>query len=134
MPKINNPHPDFDLGVPRGPIDYNIVLPSHGCDQECGLIFYIHGYGASYDDEYTRKLLRYFSDKYNCIACCVDYFGARCFVNKGLENLHPNPLFFSKLKERYGLKCVRFSRCSNEGNFSADFKKFICGWCARATC
>ena len=101
MPRIQAAHPDFELKFPRTSIDYEVALPSGGCDGETGLIFYIHGYGASYNDLYTQKLRKFFADTYNCIVCTVDYFGSRCFTNL---NMTAQPDFFVKLEKEFGIK------------------------------
>jgi len=101
MATFENPHPDVELGVPREPIDYALVLPSRGMSPNTGLIFYIHGFGFRYNDAYAGKLLPHLADTYDCIAVSVDYHGARYYHGK--TKSRPAPDFFAKLEEHYGV-------------------------------
>lgn len=100
MTWIDNPHPDIELGVPRTGLSYSMAVPSGGVSPDTGLVLYIHGYAARYDDPYSLKLNQYLADQYNCIAACVDYHGASAQT----PVLTPSPDFFLNLKEHHGVE------------------------------
>lgn len=109
MPEIRTPHPDLELGAARGPLAYALALPNAGIGPRTGVIFYVHGLGQSYDDDYARKILPYWADLYDCVAVSVDYFGSHGFfsdqgaaVPRGYA-LRPHPDFFLRLRERHGV-------------------------------
>lgn len=69
------PHLDIENNIQRVSIPYYINYPDDGVNDDTGLIFTISGYGFSPFNEYESKLRDYLSNKYNCIAVGVDYFG-----------------------------------------------------------
>lgn len=99
---IELPHPDIELRVERLPLSYRARLPAAGIDAGTGLVIYLGGYGMDPSDGYTRSLLDYLADTYNCVAATLDYFGVRLTPNLATE-LIPHPEFFRKLQEHYGL-------------------------------
>jgi len=100
MPQITTPHPDLELGYPRQPLNYSVVLPDGGVGERTGMIFYIFGFGSSYDDSYAQKLLPYLANDHDCVAVAVDYHGAE--AQKNLE-LRFAPDFFVNLRQHHGV-------------------------------
>lgn len=100
MPFISRPLCDLEMAVPRSEVEYKVVLPSHGVGEHTGLVFYIHGWGARFNDPYACKLLPYLADTYDCVAVSVDYQGSAA---QGSMSLRPAPDFFTKLKEHHGV-------------------------------
>jgi pimeloyl-ACP methyl ester carboxylesterase len=76
MAIISTPLPDLELAVPRAELEYKLALPPQGVGQQTGLIVYIHGFGARFDDPYACKLLPHLAEKYDCVAVSIDYHGA----------------------------------------------------------
>jgi pimeloyl-ACP methyl ester carboxylesterase len=100
---IAHPHPDIELGVKRSPLTYVASAPRAGVNSETGLVLYLGGYGMDARSDYTQSLLRYLSDRYNCVAAAPDYFGARLMMSDLSKQIVPHPDFFKKLAEHYGL-------------------------------
>lgn len=100
---IEQPHPDIELRVARGPVAYTARLPAAGIDQETGLIIYLGGYGMDPRDAYTQSLLNYLANTYDCVAATLDYFGARLLTPNIAGELVPHPDFFNKLQQHYGI-------------------------------
>ncbi|MGE5476895.1 MAG: DUF2920 family protein [Bacteroidales bacterium] len=100
MPIIEQPVPDAELGIKRPPIQFDLRLPTTGLRSDTGLVFYIHGWGARYNDAYAGKLLGYLADKHNCVAVAVDYQGALATAISPV----PAPNFFAKLAEHHGVR------------------------------
>lgn len=100
---IEQPHPDIELGVARGPLTYAACRPAAGVDRETGLILYLGGYGMDPCDGYTQGLLHHLANTYNCVAATLDYFGARLLTPDIATELVPHPDFFKKLHEHYGI-------------------------------
>lgn len=100
MPVIVNPHPDLELGAERRPLHYAEALPEAGIGPETGLVFFIHGFGASFDDAYTQKLLPFLANTHDCVAVAVDYHDAHA-TNR--IKMTPAPNFFEALKYRHGV-------------------------------
>lgn len=101
MQTIEQPVPDLELGIPRQPVRFDLRLPSGGLRPDTGLVFYIHGWGARYDDAYAAKLLPYLADRHNCVAVSVDYQGS---VAHAGFSMVPAPDFFAKLAEHHGVQ------------------------------
>lgn len=104
MPRIDQPQPDLELAMERRGFDYALRLPSAGLSPETGLILYVYGFAARYDDPYAKKLLPYLADTYDCIAVSVDYHDARSH----LAAPHGAPAwpaedFFVKLRQHHGI-------------------------------
>jgi pimeloyl-ACP methyl ester carboxylesterase len=100
---IAHPHPDIELGVKRSPLTYVASAPRAGVNSETGLVLYLGGYGMDARSDYTQSLLRYLSDRYNCVAAAPDYFGARLITSDLSKQIVPHPNFFKNLAEHYGL-------------------------------
>jgi len=100
MPTIDHSHPDLELGVPRGPLAYNLKAPSRGPSPETGVIVYIPGFGFRFNDAYAETLLAHLADTYDCLAVSVDYQGAASYAS-GVRRW-PAPDFFVQLAKHYG--------------------------------
>ena len=98
--KIEAP-PDLENGFPRDILECCVQLPDQGVGAETGLIFYIPGYGSTFDDDYARNLLAFLANTYDCITASVRYFGQSCL--SGAAEMILAPDFFVKLKEIHGL-------------------------------
>lgn len=97
---LAQPHPDIELGVPRLPRPYRVAEPPEGLRPDSGLIFYIHGFGAGYNDGYADKLLPWLAAQYNCVAVAVHYFGAELYQSSDWS-LPPD--FFEQVSQVYGI-------------------------------
>jgi hypothetical protein len=100
MPIIDPPHPDVELGLSREALSYSVVLPDAGIGPRTGLIFYIFGFGASYDDSYARRLLPYLANDHDCVAVAVDYQGAKAQSTVDADFASD---FFINLQRHYGI-------------------------------
>lgn len=100
MPIIDPPHPDVELGLSREALSYSVVLPDAGIGPRTGLIFYIFGFGASYDDSYARRLLPYLANDHDCVAVAVDYQGAKAQSTVDADFAAD---FFINLQRHYGI-------------------------------
>ncbi|CAA7622404.1 hypothetical protein MTBLM5_480007 [Magnetospirillum sp. LM-5] len=100
MPLIDQPHPDVELGFPRQAVHYSVVLPDAGIGPRTGLVFYIFGFGSSYDDSYARRLLPYLANDHDCVAVAVDYQGAKAQSTLDADFA---PDFFVNLQRIYGI-------------------------------
>jgi pimeloyl-ACP methyl ester carboxylesterase len=99
---IEKPHPDIELGVERLALPYFVCVPGTGINSDTGLVLYLGGYGMNPRDSYTKSLLSYLANRYNCVSATLDYFGAR-IVQWTPGRIGPHPQFFEKLAEHYGL-------------------------------
>jgi hypothetical protein len=101
--RINNPHPDIELGVTRASLDYLVCAPNKGVNANTGLVLFFVGYGMEPCGRYVRSLLSYLANKHNCLAASVDYFGANLW-NSPKCRWVPNPEFFINLEKHYGIE------------------------------
>lgn len=99
---VECPHPDIELGVRRGHLDYLVCPPSRGIDADTGLVLFLVGYGMEAAGDYVRSLLSYLADKHNCLAASVDYFGADLWNPRKCRWV-PRPDFFVNLKKHHGI-------------------------------
>lgn len=75
---LTSPPSDVELGRPREPIDYVVVIPDQGLNAETGLIFWIGGWGMSPTGAYSaEKLMPHLANTANCIVVSVFYHGIR---------------------------------------------------------
>jgi len=95
--QVAQPHPDIELGLPREPIRFRFALPATR-QENIGVIFYIHGYGGAFDDDYTNSLLPFLATKYGCAAVAVEYFGAGAY---GPCNVEPADDFVAQVAAIY---------------------------------
>lgn len=86
--------------MPRLPRPFCLAEPSAGVTPRSGVIFYIHGFGGAYNNEYAQKLLPWLADQYNCVAVAVHYFGAELY--QPFDWSLP-PDFFQQVSEAYGI-------------------------------
>ena len=94
------PHQAMELGVPRRPVAYRVAIPAAGVSAGTGVILYVHGWGARYDDAYANRLLPWLANSYDCLAVAVDYQGAAAQV---LPPERPAPDFFRHLERHHGV-------------------------------
>lgn len=100
MPVIDTPHPDRELGMPRRPLHYNVAYPPAGIGENTGLLFYVHGLGFKYDDDYAQRLLPHWAERYDCVTVSVNYHGTEGFSQ---PQLVPHSQFFLRLREHHGV-------------------------------
>ncbi|MGE5418050.1 MAG: DUF2920 family protein [Acidobacteriota bacterium] len=73
---IKEPHPDVELGLERGELEYFVTLPENGVNKETGVILSIPGFADTANSDYQiNKLMPYLADKYDCVVVGVNYFG-----------------------------------------------------------
>jgi pimeloyl-ACP methyl ester carboxylesterase len=98
--EIGAAHPDIELGVRRGALEYLVCAPDAGIDRDTGLALFVAGYGMDPCGGYAQSLLGHLANRYNCVAASVNYFGADL---ESKARMAPMPDFFVKLAEHYGL-------------------------------
>ena len=101
------PHEDIENGFPRKLIPYHLVMPVSGMNQDTGLVFFIEGFGGHPSKEYTRKLLSYLADQYNCIAVCVEYFDIE-MKRPSLDSFCLDKVFFEQFEKKLNVKLPDF--------------------------
>jgi hypothetical protein len=101
--RIDNPHPDIELGITRASLDYLVYAPDQGINADTGLILFFAGYGMEPCGRYVRSLLSHLATKHNCIAASVDYFGANLWDSLKCRWV-PHPEFFVNLKKHHGIE------------------------------
>lgn len=75
---LSTPPADIELGHPRGPIEYIVITPENGMNDDTGLIFWVCGWGMSPRDTYSvEKLMPYLANTANCIVVSVVYHGLK---------------------------------------------------------
>ena len=100
---IDTPHPDFENGVQRGPIDYTVNFPDNGINADTGIAFFIDGFGHDPALDYSILVRRYIASRYNCLCIGVAYFGCRLLTRFDIE---PGPDFFANVQRHHGLVLV----------------------------
>lgn len=75
---LTAPPSDVELGHERQPIDYVLVEPEAGINDDTGLIFWVCGWGMSPTDKYcVSKLMPYLANQANCVVVSVVYHGLK---------------------------------------------------------
>ena len=100
---IDAPHPDIELAQPRRPIRYRVVLPEAGCGPHTGLIFYIHGYGGSYNEPYAERLMPSLAALHDCVVVAVDYQGAALLSGEDNGMVYPPPDLVQQVLAKHGV-------------------------------
>jgi hypothetical protein len=74
--QIDAPPPDLELGFPRQPLKYGLVLPTAGIGPSTGVMLFVCPWGMAIEDVYVgEKLLPHLADTFDCIAVAANYFG-----------------------------------------------------------
>lgn len=101
--RIENPHPDIEIGAPRAPVAYRIAPPAGGIGPGTGLILFAYGYGGHYADAYADRLLPSLADRYDCLCIAVDYQGAAPLAGVPGTTIHAPPDLIDQVRRFHGL-------------------------------
>lgn len=101
MKTLSSPPKDVELGRPREPIEYVVVTPDHGINDDTGLIFWIGGWGMSPTETYSaEKLMPHLANTANCIVVSVFYHGIRQKFSESILRFPSN--WTQLMNERFG--------------------------------